>query len=91
MRRKGDVCLYSQSGEIGIYAYEVFKVRKLPKRHINGRILEAMEVTPSKEQWGKKGFSCNSLYRAMQTFEELCKRRESRQSMHLSTMQEKIA
>jgi hypothetical protein len=66
-------------------------VQKKAERHINGRILEAMEVTPSKEQWGKKGFSCNSLYRAMERFEELGKRRGPRQSMNLSTMQEKIA
>ena len=33
-----------------ICAYEVFQVQKIAKRHINGRVLEAREVTPSNEQ-----------------------------------------
>ena len=36
IERKGDVCVYSQSDENGIYAYEVFKVQKTRKCHING-------------------------------------------------------
>jgi len=62
------------SDENGIYAYEVFKVQKLAERHINGRIIEAMEVTPSDEQWGKKGYTCRHLADAMVKLEDMYER-----------------
>jgi hypothetical protein len=90
-RGRGDVSVYSQSDSNGIYAYEVFQVQKLAERHINGRILEAMEVTPSDEQFGKKGNTYWHLADAMQKMAEMCERRETWHYKRLSRMKRKIA
>ena len=52
--RSGDVCLYSQSFENRIHAYEVFIVQKKAERHINGRIVEVREDRSDLQMLGDK-------------------------------------
>ena len=71
VERIGDVCIYRQESDGNVIVYEVFRVRKLPERLINGRKIEAREATPANEDWGKTGFSCWGMIEARKRASQL--------------------
>jgi hypothetical protein len=63
--RKEDVCIYSQSDEGKLIAFEVFKVNKNPDREIFGKHYEASESVPPTTQWGTNAFTVHTIEQAL--------------------------
>jgi hypothetical protein len=63
--RKEDVCIYAQSDEGKLIAFEVFKVNQNPDREMFGKAYEASESVPPTTQWGSNAFTVHTIEQAL--------------------------
>jgi len=64
-------CIYEQLVEGKTIAYEVFIIRTVPERCINGNWIGEHEKFPSNEAFGYSAWTCRSLDRAVERFNKI--------------------
>jgi hypothetical protein len=73
MNRSAKKAIYAQYLNNLLIGYEVIKIRVHPPRY-NGFLLRdesAREVYPSSEQWGKNGWTCMTLEKALERYNQI--------------------
>lgn len=71
--RNGQIAIYKQRLRpgAGCLAFEVIKIRQKEESMMFGKPIEAHEIGPSNEEFGRWGWSFNSLERAKAKFHAL--------------------
>jgi hypothetical protein len=70
IKREGNVAIYSQAKGGVVLAYEVIVIRNRPARTWpNGKTTPEHEAYPGNEEWGRFGWTCVTLDRALERFE----------------------
>ena len=82
--REGNIALYAQRLKDGpiekdakCLAYEVFKVKQNPDYIMAGTLIPAHESAPGNEEFGRLGWSFNTLERAKAKFNEMVAREKA--------------
>lgn len=76
IKREDDVALYKRQTleNSKIFHYEVVIITSHNGTTIEGNYIEPGELYPSTSQWGDKGWTCTTLERAEEKFNEVKKR-----------------
>lgn len=69
--REGNNAIYEQSVTSSVKYYEVFSIRTKPERILKGKTIQAGEVFPCNEDFGKTAWSCSTYEKALQRFNNL--------------------
>lgn len=77
--RDGNWAIFKQRLRPGVgeLAYEVIRIRVAPACVIQGRLIEAREVGPSNEAFGRDGFTYPTLTQAKAKLHEMVSKRDT--------------
>lgn len=79
LKRKGDVCM--AVSKVG-WSFEVFVVQKAGQRVIAGKNIPPSEYVPNANEWGYKGWTCQTAKRAEKRFQDVACRQETEPASH---------
>lgn len=71
VKRSTSNAIYAQNSEGNVIAYEVFKIKIVKDGEVFGKFVEGHEKFPSDKDFGISAWSCRTLEKANQRFEEL--------------------
>lgn len=74
VKRNEIVAIYAQWSQNTFSAYEVFKIKKIPDKYINGKLIKAHEKFPANEDGGYTLWTCKKLEKAKEKYLEITER-----------------
>jgi hypothetical protein len=72
-----DYCIYSQSSNDKVIAYECFRTKVNPAFELHGNVVESKEFFPGHGNFGNLAFSCISKDRALEKIKEMKEHRKN--------------
>lgn len=71
VRRDGKRAIFEQRRKGTVIAWEVVEIKQLPATTIFGKAYPEREGYPSNEDWGTLAWSCSTLERALERYNNL--------------------